>query len=114
MEKNHIGNKIKKLVDEKNLTIQELAYKTGKSTTAIYDIFRKKDIHTEILTKISIVLGVPVTFWFEDNPELTKENLEFNNPVISDNTSKVLIDQLKIKDRQIDFLQQLVNDLRKK
>jgi transcriptional regulator with XRE-family HTH domain len=112
MEINHIGNKIKKLVEDKNMPIQELAYKTGKSVTAMYDIFRKKDINTEVLGKISQALGVSLTYWFTENLESNYEEQKTAHE--SSPAKDIIIAQLKIKDDQISFLQEMIRDMKKK
>lgn len=112
MEINHIGNKIKRLVEKKNIPIQQLAYKTGKSVTAIYDIYKKQDVNTEVLRKISTALGVSITYWFTENLENSKENQNTNVEVNS--TENIWIEQLQIKDQQIKFLQQQIEYMKEK
>ncbi len=61
----HIGNKIRNLVDLKKIPIADFASKIQKSTTAVYDIYKKEDINTALLKYISDVLDVPMSYWFD-------------------------------------------------
>jgi transcriptional regulator with XRE-family HTH domain len=65
-----LGEKIKQVSENKGFTPSDLASKLGKSTTAIYDIFRKDKLSTDILEDISEKLGIPITYFFEDKIQL--------------------------------------------
>jgi hypothetical protein len=53
----HIGNKIKKVVYESRIPIQEFAYSINKSRTVIYNIFKRETIDTGLLLVISKALN---------------------------------------------------------
>jgi len=63
----HIGEKIKELSEKNNLTVIMFAAKMKLSHTAIYNIYKDKDIHTKLLKKISDFYGVDMKYWFDDN-----------------------------------------------
>jgi len=52
----HIGQKIKKIVNEQRIPVKEFASKINKSRTVVYNIFERKTIDTGLLDKIGIVL----------------------------------------------------------
>lgn len=60
------------------------------------------DIRT--LEKISDILTVPMTYWFVENMDILESN-KFDQ-------ISILLDQLKNKDKQIDFLQRMIDDLK--
>lgn len=113
----HIGKKIKQLADKKNLSVQEIAYRVGKTTTAIYDIYRKENINTDILNKMSSVLGVPMSYWFEEDINHRKipddNKLGSTKPdqlyILIDKVIDELKNQLKEKDDQIRMLIEKIN-----
>lgn len=66
-----------------------LAEKIGFSQTAISQAINRNDFKVSILEKIAKVLGVPISYFFEDEQSLTQiENKEFDeflNKYISEN-----------------------------
>ena len=52
----HIGSIIKKVFDEKSMTIAEFSRRINRERTTVYDIFQRKSIDTDLLLKISEVL----------------------------------------------------------
>ncbi len=73
----HIGSKIKSLMESKNITVIDIAEKTGKTRATVYDIQKKPDINTSVLRLFAEILDVPITDFFEEsilNQEILKEN----------------------------------------
>lgn len=66
METSHLGNKIKEYIEKNNISISVFARKIEMSNTAVYDIYRKPDINTSLLRKISKVLNLPIEYWFKE------------------------------------------------
>lgn len=62
-------NKIKILVGEKKFTLEKLAVEVGMSPGGFHKMFKRKTLTLETLEKISEVLGVPMTYWFEENKD---------------------------------------------
>jgi transcriptional regulator with XRE-family HTH domain len=56
MEDLHIGEKIKKVLESKGITVTEFAKRINKSRENIYSIFTRKTIDTGLLQSISKVL----------------------------------------------------------
>ena len=56
MEDLHIGEKIKKVLEFKGITVTEFAKRINKSRENIYSIFTRKTIDTGLLQSISKVL----------------------------------------------------------
>ncbi len=52
----HIGQKIRKIVNEQRISVKEFASKINKSRTVVYNIFERKTIDTALLDKIGIAL----------------------------------------------------------
>lgn len=52
----HIGEKIKKVLESKGITVTEFAKRINKSRENIYSIFTRKTIDTGLLQSISRVL----------------------------------------------------------
>lgn len=53
----HIGNMLKQVLREKNLSAEELGRLIGRSNPTVYDMFRREQIHPKLLKKISDALG---------------------------------------------------------
>lgn len=85
-------NKLRDLLEEKNLTQLELSNLTGISKTAINGWLkgRTATIDSDNLVKISKVLGVTPGYFFN---EMTKKVPFINNISTGDNTVIVLLNQ---------------------
>ena len=59
-------NRIRKLLDDKNLTIREFAGKIGVSEPGIHNMFRTHDMKISTLQKMADYFDVPITYFFED------------------------------------------------
>jgi plasmid maintenance system antidote protein VapI len=78
---NHIGNMIRNRVAEMpDMTSKILAEKMGVHEQTIYDIYKRASINTDILLKISKILGVPVTYFLagpeQSNGEVSEPKFE--------------------------------------
>lgn len=63
----NIGKKIKQLQESKRITISELAIELEMSHAAVYDIFKKEDVNTKILRRLSESYGVPLEYFFDES-----------------------------------------------
>jgi hypothetical protein len=68
----HIGKVIKGIVREKQLDVTEFASKISYTRRNIYKIFGKSSIDTELLAKISKVLGQNLFFAYISDEEIIK------------------------------------------
>jgi len=53
----HIGNIIKDKLNEKSMSVTELALLINRQRSTVYDIFERKSIDTELLIKIGTALN---------------------------------------------------------
>ena len=61
-----IGDKIKHLVEKSSYSNIDFAKKLNMSEQNLYRIFKKRSIDTKLLVDISNLLGVPVSYFFEE------------------------------------------------
>ena len=71
---------IKKLADEKNILLTDIANELGITQQALSKIIRNNSTKIETLERIALILKVPVTIFFED----TKSNGDFSQKVYGD------------------------------
>ena len=62
----HLGQKIDKIAQKKGFTVRDIANHLQKSEKAVYDIFKKEHLNTEILFLLSALFDMPITHFFED------------------------------------------------
>lgn len=97
----HIGQKIKELADKKKLTAQKIGDAIGVSKQAVYDIYQKEDVNTGILKQIAVLLGEPISVFFDDKSIEIKDNeRSFNanaDEVIKELTSIIKTQNERIK-----------------
>ena len=67
-------NKIRKLIDDNNLTIKRFAKKIGISEPGIHNMFRSQDMKVSTLQKIAVYFEVPITYFFEDDDDIEARN----------------------------------------
>lgn len=64
------------IADNKRITIPQLAERIGMTKSGLYRSIEKETVSIKTIEKISEVLGVPVTIFFEDeNEKLNKHDL---------------------------------------
>jgi len=85
------ASKIEKLRKQKNLTQKQFAEKINITTTGYINLIQRNDLKVSVLEKIAKVLGVPVSYFFENEQSLSQiENKEFDeflNKYIRENES---------------------------
>jgi len=59
-------SRIRKLIDDKKITIREFAEKIGVSEPGIHNMFRTNDMKVSTLQKIADYFDVPITYFFDD------------------------------------------------
>ena len=67
-------NRIRKLIDAKNLTIRGVAEKIGISEAGIHNMFRSHDMKISTLQKIADYFEVPITYFFDDDDDIDARN----------------------------------------
>ncbi len=121
----HLGQKIKEEAKRKGISVADLASQTGKTTTAIYDIFRKEDLNTDVLRAIAGVFEVPVSWFFLEGAGNVQQvnhggTKNRNNQVVGTHPEQDHLkgqlaaceDKVKSLEREIQLLQE-INDLLK-
>lgn len=59
-------NRIKIELDRNNLSIRDLCGRIAVTEQGLHQMIRNKSMKIEVLERISYVLGLPVSYWFED------------------------------------------------
>ena len=110
---NHIGHNIKNIAAEKNLKPQEIAYRWKKTPQAVYDLFKnsnpKADALIEMCKVLQVsanrILGIP-------EGESSQVDTMTNDSKMNVELVREIKNQLKVKDEQIIFLQDIIIDLK--
>ena len=63
----HLGNEIKRLIDEKHLVKKDIADALGYTPTGLSAILRKDSIDCALLVKICEIIGVSPAVFFTDS-----------------------------------------------
>ena len=76
----HPGETIKEILEDRNMTQEELAIRTDYSAKHISEVVRgKKDISSEFANKLEYALDIPAHFWINLQGNYDKEVFEINN-----------------------------------
>ena len=59
-------SRIRKLIEDRKLTIREFAEKINISEPGIHNMFRTHDMKVSTLQKIADYFDVPITYFFDD------------------------------------------------
>jgi len=97
----HIGQKIKEIADNKGISVKDLSAKTRKTNSAIYDIFKKKDVSSELLREFSKVLDVPITAFLEEEASVRQTATGTGNQAGDMNKQTVKIGEHKSKRQEV-------------
>lgn len=103
----HIGHKIKELADKQKLSAQKIGDAVGISKQAVYDIYQKEDINTGILKQIAVLLGEPISVFFDDKSvDIRDVERSFNA-----NADEIIKELTSIIKTQNERIQQLTDKL---
>lgn len=113
-----IGQRIKECIEKSRYSLPEVAQKLGTTTQNMYKIFSKESVQTNILEKLSAVLDIPVTGFFEEKltvdmecsekiEKLSKENEELKIKIND------LLSQIRYMHRDLEDKRNLIDFLRK-
>lgn len=105
------GMKIKMVIMQKGMTMAEVARQLGMSQQTFSAALQGEDVKTGLLERIAAILGEPVTYFYTGESSGT---VVVNGGAVNGNVTgkkedqgeavAALVDQLAIKDRQIDRL----------
>jgi len=87
---------IKIELERKNLSIRELCNMIDVTEQGLHQMIRNKSMKIEVLERISIALEVPVTYWFEKQPNTRNagSNKRMSAPLYGSKLSYDKIDSL--------------------
>lgn len=95
-----IGPKVQEVFESRNMKLSDLADKLGTVRQNVYRIFKKKDLDTGLLIKISEVLAHNF-FHYYKTPEATA-----GEPV--DKEISDLRGQLELSKKEVDYLKKII------
>ncbi len=75
----HIGNEIKKAIEENHLVKQDVAEKLGISPTYLTRMFKLEDMRCSSLDKVCKVIGLSAAHIFEQNEQVQVQNVSANS-----------------------------------
>ena len=86
------GQNLKNILDEKGMTVKELAKKVGIAPTTLYSIIQRDTaVRFDTALKISHILNIPINSICKDNPYEPGETL----PILPSDNEKLMIDLQK-------------------
>ena len=86
------GKNLKKMLDEKGMTVKELAKKAGIAPTTLYSIIQRDTaVRFDTALKISHILNIPINSICKDNPYDTGETL----PTLPSDNERLMINLQK-------------------
>ena len=98
-------SRIKSVLEHKNISIRELCFKIDVTEQGLHQMIRNKSMKIEVLERISNVLELPVTYWFED--QISAKN------TVSDRLTRSPFSGTKLSHEKIDALTKNLNDVLK-
>ena len=86
------GKNLKKMLDEKGMTVKELAKKAGIAPTTLYSIIQRDTaVRFDTALRISHILNIPINSICKDNPYDTGETL----PTLPSDNERLMINLQK-------------------
>ena len=102
-------NRIKTELEHQGKSVRELCFKIDITEQGLHQMIRKRSMKIETLERISNILSLPVSYWFED-----EKNTE--NSVFKGSTHQTLNRKKrknKLSDEKIDDLTKNLNEMLK-
>lgn len=91
---------------ERKLTKQDMAYRLKITPHGFDYMIANRSMKVDILEKISEILNVPVSYWFDESTKI--DLVEPKSTETGKEIFLTLNDQIKVKDEQIRFLQEMI------
>jgi len=101
----HIGQRIKELVEITGSDIDTEAKRLGYTRTAIYKIFKRKDVNTELLVHFAKRLGVSVDYFFKEVNQEIKAKVKYPNLYDYQGEVQSIAHELEMKYSKIESLE---------
>lgn len=74
----HYGQRLRTLMEQKNFNVETLALKLGKSPTAVYKDFKKKDVQTRVLKEYCEALGIDIAAVFDKQASVSTPMIDLD------------------------------------
>ena len=92
----HPGKTLKELLEERNMTQEELAIRTLYSPKHISEVVRgKKDISSEFASRLEYALSIPASFWMNLQGNYDKEIFKINSIASISKEELAILNELK-------------------
>jgi transcriptional regulator with XRE-family HTH domain len=82
-----LKQKVKELLDQREMTVKEFCSQVGISNPALYKMYKRNSIDTKYLERMATVLKVPISTFFDS--ELTTPDGRLNQSASSDLNEKL-------------------------
>ena len=92
-----IGKLIEQLTEKKGISVQKFADLLGIKRQSAYDIFKRESLQTDLLQEISMILKVPIGYFFQEGEFVSEPVEEY----------KKLKEELKQKEKEIEYLKEI-------
>lgn len=108
----HIGNKIKEFLETQEEELTNAAEKLDITYTALFPIFKKEDVNTKLLRKLSEVYGVPMSLFLTTSNnakayKMIEPSTDYGNSKI-----EVLEAEKRGLEKEIELLREMVEILK--
>lgn len=124
----HIGEKVKTLRDRKGLSNSEFARLLGMTESNLFSIYKREHTTTDVVEKILKATGVTSSYFFDDKAlititqqgninavgENTVEYTSSKTPMEESTEIAVLRIQLESKEKEIEYLKQIIELMKNK
>lgn len=70
----HVGSRIKQEMLNARMTVNDVSEHLKISKTAVYDIFKKKDVSTSLLRDLSTLFKIPMSVFVEEPTDFSELN----------------------------------------
>jgi DNA-binding XRE family transcriptional regulator len=109
----HFGELIKGIIEGSLIPKSTFAKQVGVSETSLYKVFKKKDLNTKILRKVSTVYNVPFKDLFSTNKITGDQNINNAGNIKGDKNQNINVGGLKDCLEKVNHLQEKVTWLEK-
>lgn len=103
-------DKIKIELEKRKITIKDFCRKIDITEQGFYHMIRNESMKVDVLERMSKALNVPVSFWFEEGNNISKE-ISLNKEIFRHENE--FDEENKIKSKQIDTVTTELNTLLK-
>ena len=109
------GEELKEKIRLSGRRFNEVADAMGITPQALQKIFGSDDVKTSTIERVAKVLGKPVTYFYGDGSIMATDNAVVRDSNNNNETRGIIVlsAQLSIKDKQIDRLLGIIENLNK-